>query len=95
MSIYYFYINFKSLFVKNRKKKLINKEQIKVFLRYINKTSIFVKILVSNLSKIIKYNIVKYIENKKKEYINFKKYIKIINILLKRQLINRSYKDII
>jgi len=66
-----------------------------VFLRYINKTSIFVKILVSNLSKIIKYNIVKYIENKKKEYINFKKYIKIINILLKRQLINRSYKDII
>ena len=55
-----------------------------MFFKYVEKTTIFIKIQISNLNKIIKYNIVKYIKNKKREYINFKIYIKIINILLKR-----------
>ena len=47
------------------------------------------------MNKIIKYKIVKYIENKKRKYINFKIYIKIINILSKRQSIDRFCKNII
>jgi len=47
------------------------------------------------LNKIIRYNVVKYIESEKREYINFKIHIKTINILLKRQLIDRSCKDAI
>jgi len=46
-----------------------------------------------NLDKVIRYNVVKYVEYKKKEYIDFKIRIKIINILLKKQFIDRSCKD--
>ncbi len=38
---------------------------------------------------------VKYIKNKKEKYIDFKMRIKIINVLLKRQLIDRFCKDVI
>lgn len=48
-----------------------------------------------NLDKIIKYNIVKYIENKKRENINLKMYIKTINVLLKKQFIDRSCKNVV
>ncbi len=66
-----------------------------MFLEYIDKTNIFVKIQISNLSKIIKHNILKYIKNKKREYINLKIYIKTINILPKKQSIDRFCKNII
>jgi len=48
-----------------------------------------------NLDKIIRHNVVKYVEYKKKEYIDFKMRIKIIDVLLKRRLINRSRKNAI
>ncbi len=47
------------------------------------------------MSKIIKHNIVKYVKNKKKKYIDLKIRIKTINVLLKRQLIDRFCKDAI
>jgi len=48
-----------------------------------------------NLSKIIRYNIVKYVENKKREYIDLKMRIKTINVLLKKKLVDRFRKDAI
>jgi len=48
-----------------------------------------------NLDKIIRYNVIKYVEYKKEEYIDFKMRIKIINVLLERQLINRFRKNAI
>ena len=47
------------------------------------------------MNKIIKYNIVKYIESKKREHINLKIRIKIINILLKKRLVDKSCKNAI
>ena len=66
-----------------------------MFFEYIDETSIFVKIWVSNLDKIIKHNVVKYVKNEKREHIHLKIHIKITNILLKRQLIDRFYKNTI
>jgi len=46
-----------------------------------------------NLDKVIRHNVVKYVEYEKKEYTDLKMRIKIINILLERQLINKSRKN--
>ena len=46
-----------------------------------------------NLDKVIKHNVVKYVEHEKEEHIDFKIRIKITNVLSKRQLIDRSRKD--
>jgi len=46
-----------------------------------------------NLDKVIKHNVVKYVKYKKEEHINFKMRIKIINILSKKQFIDKSRKD--
>lgn len=40
-------------------------------------------------------NLDKIIENKKREIINLKMYIKTINILLKKQFIDRSCKNVV
>ncbi len=48
-----------------------------------------------DLDKIIKHNIVKFVKNKKRENIDLRIRIKIVNILSKKQLVNRSRKNAI
>ena len=48
-----------------------------------------------DLDRVIRYNIVRFAENKKKENINLRLRVKIVNVLLKKQSIDRSCKNTI
>ena len=48
-----------------------------------------------NLDRVIKYNIVKYVKNKKRENIDLRMRVRTTNILSKRRSIDKSYKDTI
>ncbi len=88
-------MNFRSLFANNKKDKLIDREQIEMFLEYIEKTNTFVKIWTLDLDKIIRHNIVKFVENKKRENVDLKMRVRIVNILSKRQFVDKFCKNTI
>ncbi len=73
----------------------MNKGRVKVFLEYVNETLFFVKIWASNIDKVIRHNVVKYVERKKEGRIDLKMRVKIVNILLDRCFVGKPRKNVI
>ncbi len=78
--------------MRERHDKLVDRERVEVFLGYVDETNAFIKIWAPNFGKMIRHNVVRFAKNQKKDHIDLKMRVKIINVLLEQQLVERSQK---
>ena len=88
----YFFVDPKSLSVKDRQDKFMNCERVRVFMNYINEITKQYQLWVPDLKHIIRSHAVKFAENKKKESIDLRLQRQTSNTLSEWKLVEQSHK---
>ena len=89
----YSYIDLKSLSVKDRWDKFMNRNRLDVFMKYVKNIDKQYYFWVSDLDQVIKSHAVKFIEDKKSEDMNLQLCKQIFNVLSEQRSVKRLLKN--
>ncbi len=89
----YSYIDFKSLSVKDRWDKFMNRDRLDVFMKYVKNINKQYYFWISDLDRVIKNHAVKFAEDEKNENMNLQLCKQTFNILSEQRSVKRSLKN--
>ena len=89
----YSYVDFKSLSVKDRWNKFMNRDKFNVFMKYVKNINKQYHLWVSDLDQVIKNHAVKFAENEKNENMNLQLCKQTFNVFSERKFVKRSSKN--
>ncbi len=89
----YLHVDFKSLSIKNRWDKFMNKDRLNAFMKYVKNINKQYHLWVSNLDWVIKSHAVKFTEDEKNENMNLQLCKQTFNVLSEQRSVKRSSKN--
>ncbi len=89
----YLHVDLKSLSIKDRWDKFMNKDRLDAFMKYVKDIDKQYHLWVSDLNQVIKSHAVKFAEDEKNENMNLQLCKQIFNILSERRSVKRSLKN--
>ncbi len=89
----YLYVNLKSLSIKDRQDKFMNRDKLNIFMKYVKNINKQYHLWVSDLDQVIKNHAVKFIEDEKNENMNLQLHKQTFNVLSERRSVKRSSKN--
>jgi len=89
----YSYVDLKSLSIKDRQDKFMNRDKFDIFMKYVKNIDKQYHLWVSDLNRVIKNHAVKFVEDEKSKDMNLQLCKQTFNILSERRSVKRSSKN--
>ncbi len=89
----YLHVNLKSLSIEDRWDKFMNKDKLDAFMKYVKDIDKQYHLWVSDLNRVIKNYVVKFIEDEKNENMNLQLCKQTFNVLSEQRSVRRSSKN--